>query len=287
MACVRLLEFGGLAVTVVLGGGPLAAATAFVSGRTAGTLGMWIVLRRRSPWLSFGCTYASKRTIRRLATPAFAFMAFPLGNALNVQGILIVVGSMLGPIPTVVFNTLRTMTRAGLQLINAIRAAVAAEISAAFGAGDYVLLRQIHHRSCQAALWLSVALVSCLFVLGGKILSVWTHGRVEMDMPAFVLLLCVVLPSSVWLSSLNVVYATNRHERVGAAYVAVSFVTVFAAYALARTLQLPGVAAILLLGDLGMALYVLGTSLNLLKESPTDFARALVAVPGLSRRRSA
>jgi len=282
VACVRLSEFGAMAVTVLLGGGPFAAAMAFVGARIVGTLGMRIVLWRRSPWLSFGYRYASKRVVKRLAGPAFAFTAFPLGNALSLQGVLIVVGSTLGPVPTVTFNTLRTMTRVGLQFVNAIRAAVAAEVSTAFSAGNYALLRQLHDRSCQAALWVSAAVVVGLLVFGEKILFVWTHGSVGMDRLVFILLLSLVLPASLWLSSLNLAYATNRHERVGAAYVGISLVTVLGTYGVASRLHLPGIAGILLIGECFMVLYVVRTSLSLLNETPGDFARALVLSRGLA-----
>jgi O-antigen/teichoic acid export membrane protein len=182
------------------------------------------------------------------------------------------------------------MTRVGLQLIGAIRASVHAEISSAFGARDDILLRQLHDRSCQAALWLSGALVAIFLVLGRKMLHVWTHGTVEMDPAVFGLLLAVVLPAGLWMSSLNVVYATNRHQRVAVAYILTNLALVLCAYELAKPFQLRGVAAAVLLADLFMTLYVVRTSLNLLNERALAFVRAIFTVPAFvvgDRSRSA
>jgi O-antigen/teichoic acid export membrane protein len=287
MSSVRMLEFGLLALAVLSGGGPIVAAAAFAGGRLGGTLVMGILLRRATPWLSFGYRHAAWPILRRLARPAVAFTAFPLGNALNVQGMLLVVGAMLGPAAAVVFNTLRTMTRVGVQLTSAIRAAVSAEISAAFGAGNRNLLRQLHHQSCQAALWLAILLALALGLFGRSLLSVWTHGRVPMNIATFVLLLAGTLPNSLWLTSLNLAYATNRHERLATMYVVANVIMLLSALAVAAHYHLVGVALVLLLGEIGIAVFVLRTSLKSLDEKVGTFARALVTVPRGVLRESA
>jgi len=55
-----------------------------------------------------------------------------------------VVATMLGPTSVVVFSTVRTLTRLGLQAMEMINSTVWPEISVAYGADDRSLVRKLH-----------------------------------------------------------------------------------------------------------------------------------------------
>src|SRR5690606_27902853 len=93
------------------------AAAVFFGIRFMGTLGTAVLLVRYHGWLSFGIAGMRLAELRRLIKPAVGNMAIPLAQALNVQGMVLVVGAMLGPLAVVVFSTLRTLTRLALQLV--------------------------------------------------------------------------------------------------------------------------------------------------------------------------
>ena len=99
----RLIEFIALATTVIMGGGPVEAAGAYLGGRIVGTMMTRLALRRATPWLRYGFSRISVQEIHRLARPALASMAFPLGNALNIQAMRLVVGIVLGPVAVAAF----------------------------------------------------------------------------------------------------------------------------------------------------------------------------------------
>lgn len=278
MSLTRLVEFGVLAAAVLAGGGPVAAAAGLLAGRTAGTLAMWAYLPRVNPPLRPGWRHARLATIRRLLAPAWASMGFALGNALNIQGFVIVVGTVVGPAATVVFATLRTMTNFGQQLVNAVNMTVSAEISAAFGAGDRDLLRDLHHRGCQIGLWLAIAVAVGLLLFGDWILGIWTGGRVAMDWALFPWLLAAMVVQALWHSSLYLEYATNRHLGLAIAYGIVSLLAVAAAVGAVAGVGIVGAAAVLLAAHLAMAIVVLPVSLRNLEDGPTRFA-AVVARP--------
>ena len=94
-----------------------------------------------SPWICYGIGHANLASIRRLSSPAFAFMAFPVGNAISLQGLTVVVAMVLGPVAVVTFSTMRTLSRVGFQVLNAIARTLWPELSKAFGAGDINLAR--------------------------------------------------------------------------------------------------------------------------------------------------
>ena len=93
LACISLIEFGMLALAVSLGGGPVQAALGLLSGSAIGIVLMRWKLKRIAPWMCYGFAYSSWREITRLLKPALASSAFPLGNVLNIQSMLLIIGA--------------------------------------------------------------------------------------------------------------------------------------------------------------------------------------------------
>ncbi len=208
-----------------------------------------------------------------------ASLGFPLGNALNVQGVVIVIGTLFSPAAVVLFGTLRTMVRFGTQLVAALCVNVAPEISTAFGAGDTARVRKLHDHVCQAALWTAAGIAIGLLLFGKPLLRLWTLDAVALQWAVFVPLLAIMVINGVSLASMMLVYATNRHTRVAVVYVLVNAAVLGVAYMLGPWAGLTGIAGFLVVAETLLAGYVISQSLRLLDESPTEFVRAILRPP--------
>ena len=280
---IRLGEYAAATLTVCVGGGPAWVACAYLLSRTAGIVTFRVILKRSTPWLVCGMRFASVSCIRRLLRPAIAYTAFPAGNALSFQGMVILIGRLLGPTPVVVFSTLRTLSRVALQIMNVVKLSVWPEVSAAFGTRNYRLLRSFHQYACQASLVICGCTVPGLFLLGPMLFHYWTQGRVQFDPTTFHLLLLVVLSNSLWDTSSVVTMASNRHARIAAAYLLETLFALLLAYALVLPYGISGAAMALFVADAIFAAYVLKQSLKLIEDTGSNFARALLDVRGLLR----
>ena len=100
-----------------------------------------MLVKRDVPWIEFGFQHSSWAEIRRITRPALAFMGFPIGNALNLQGTLMAVGWALGPTEVVIFGTARTVSRVALQMVQMVNSTFEPELSLSFGAGNIALVR--------------------------------------------------------------------------------------------------------------------------------------------------
>jgi O-antigen/teichoic acid export membrane protein len=280
IAVTLLFEFVGLAAAVVLGGGPIQAAGGYLIGKLLGIGLMWIGQRRVSPWLRYGLSSFSMPTLKRLCKPAFASLAFPLGNALNIQGTRIVVGLVLGPSAVALFVPLRTLSRIVMQPATIINRLIEPELALAYGAGSDSLFQRLFSKSCQLSLWGCLAL--CLIVGPGAhwIFPAWTGGKITMNWPAYLLLLGGVLVNGIWYTSLMIPYATNRHSRIAPYYL---FVYGAAAVGLgffgATYFGLSGVAIALLLAEAAMALLVLKVSLRMTNIDITCWLETVLLPP--------
>jgi O-antigen/teichoic acid export membrane protein len=263
----QLIEFAALAAAVALGGGPVQAALAYLAGRVLGTLLTRVALKRATPWLRYGLAKASLQEIRRLAAPAFASLAFPLGNALNIQGMRLVVGLALGPAAVVVFAALRTLSNFATQPRAVVNRLIEPELGLAFGAGDKELFSRLFLRGCQAALWLCLLVAVTLLLIGPWLWPIWTQGEVEMHWLLFLILLTAAVANSIWYTALMVPYATNRHGRIAVIYIAVYGAGALAAgYLGAVVAGLPGAAAGLLVAETVIAVYVLPVALRMAQQ---------------------
>lgn len=279
IAAIALVEFCALAATILGGGGPALAATAMLGGRLLGTLGMYVVLRRRAPWLRFGKRVGARGLLRSLLSPALASGAFPVSFALNVQGMVVMIGVVAGPVSVAVFSTLRTLSRAVIQLLASVNTVVSPEISKAFGAGDADLLRRLHRRGCQVAVWSAATLVILLAVFGGPILHLWTSGKVGTSGSLLYLFLAVTLIDAFWYASVAILIATNRHQRVAADYLVACLVTVPVAYVLLEAMGLSGAALSLILLEVFMGVSVLRRTLPAAQDSLLGLMRAIRTPP--------
>jgi O-antigen/teichoic acid export membrane protein len=285
-ATVQLMEFGGLALAVGLGGGPMEAAIGCLVGRVGGLFLMRLGLYHAIPWLRFGWHTAAIGEVKRLAAPAFASLAFPLGNALNIQGMRLIVGLSFGQPAVVVFSTLRTLTRLSMQPASVINSLIEPEMSFAYGGNRHDFFHNLFNRSCQVALWLCVASCLALGVMGEKVLGIWTHGKVAMDWPLYALLLLCTAANSVWYTALMAAYATNRHVRVALVYSSVYGGAAFGlAYIFAKFFGLAGVGLALLLSELAMAPYVLHKTFQLVGESWVSWIGQVARPPWFLIRR--
>lgn len=272
---LRLAEAAVTTAVAVLGGSLLAVALTCLSWRCLGTIGYALMMRRKSPWICYGIHHAQLHTIRRLAAPAFGFMAFPVGYACSLQGLTVVIGALLGPIAVVSFSTLRTLSRLNMQSIAIFKHALWPELSRAFGAGDISLARRLHRHTCQASVILSVLGGMLLWIFGPFIYRIWIRHEVTFDATCFHLLLLLALTNSLWDASAVIPMSINGHCRIAVTYAGAAMASLGLAWALIPHFGAAGAVGALLATDAWMTGLVLRTALRHVHDSVSTFAVAL------------
>lgn len=279
----RLAEFLAALAAVALGAGPAHVVVVMLAVRLASTLALALLLRRVGPLLRWSLAQASRSEVAALLWPSLAYMGFPLGNALSLQGVTVLIGIVLQPAAVVLFSTLRTLTRLVTQSLAVVNHSIWPEISLAFGAQDLAQVRALHQRSVQWSLWIALAGALALAGGGGWIVRHWTRGAVQPDLVLFGLLLLVMLVNGLWFGSFVLQVATNRHAVIAGVYVASSAAALALAAPLAGALGLRGVALALLAAELTMAAVVVRRSLALVGQRAGALAGAVLRPPGWYR----
>jgi O-antigen/teichoic acid export membrane protein len=280
---ISLAAFAATIAPVVLGYGPRTAALVFFVANGIGTLTFGLFVRKDIPWIEFGWRHARFSEIRRLAPPAFAFMGFPIGNALNLQGTLLAVGYALGPLDVAIFASARTVSRVALQMVEMVNNTFWPELTLAYGAKNIDLLRSLHRRACQMALILSLFIVLCMMTFGPWFLTHWTGGKVPPSRGLLSILLLVVVVYSLWSTSSTLAKALNLHQRLASWYIVGTGVTVLFTYLLAVRYGLYGAAGSLMISEVIMNLYVLPVSLRIAHDTFPAFMASMMHYPASLR----
>lgn len=238
------------------------AATLGLVSRLVFLLAAYISLRRLSPWLSFGRKAASRREIVRLAHPAFAYMLVPIGQAVLIQGPVVVLGKLAGPLAVVTFSTSRTLARVGTSVTNMFNNTFVAEYSATAGRGDMERFYHLRRIQLLISVVLIVGYVVSLLVLANPLMRLFTHGKVAIVQPFFAVMSLAVAAEMFWSAQFTSISAVNRHKTVTYCLAGFSLAGIVACYAVVPLLGILGAAVDLLVVHLAMVLACTWMSLN-------------------------
>lgn len=245
-ATSRLMESVAFGITAFASTDlPLAALAGLVS-RIGFLVGAYVWLNRLSPWLSLNMKNATRSEITRLAHPATAYMLVPIAQALLIQGPVIVIGALMGPVSVVVFSTSRTLARVGTSVTNMFNNTFVTEYSANFGRRDYVKFDHLRRVQLTISIILIICYVVALTLLAEPIMQIFTHGKVKAIQPFFFIMSLAVAAEMFWSAQFTPLVAINRHRAVTYSLAVSSLIGIGACYPI-----------ILLAGNLGAALVLM------------------------------
>lgn len=261
-----------LAITIGLNNnsGPVQIAVILLASKTLQLIISIYLIQQKSKWLRYGYKSSRFQTIKEMSKKSIIFLAFPAGNILKNQGLLMAIGSILGPTAVVVFSSTKTMVNGIAQIMNVINNSVMGEISLAYGAGNLKLVSRIHKLSCQFAFITTLFCVLILGIFGEKIIDLWTHSSNIYNQNLLFILLLGALINSIWNTGSVVLYATNNHKSYAIIFLFIAIVTLFLAKYLMENYEILGAAISVLIFEIILAQFVMSKSLNLLNDKIID-----------------
>ncbi|WIW47824.2 hypothetical protein ML401_06830 [Bradyrhizobium sp. 62B] len=218
----RLLE--GIAVIAVALSGYnfVAAAAAVAIIRVITTVATAVMVTKRAHWLSLRFKEASLLLIRNMLTPSITFMAYTLGNLINIQGMTVVAGAMFGPAAVASFTAMRTLARIGITGSNMVSHTLQPEYSTLGGAGKFENFRRlfISHSLFNTAT--AAGMYFLLTEVGDRFLVYWTHGTIAAIEPLFALLVLSGSIEMIWSTLQTPLVSTSKHIRTATSFLLIS-----------------------------------------------------------------
>lgn len=273
-SAVALIELGAIAIALMLRPTADTIAGAMVVVR----IGQWAFLnwhvRRHAPQLMRFSIRGTREQIKALLRPSLAFMAFPVSNAIVMQGYNILIGVALGPSMLVVYSTCATAARLLQTAFVMIYNTIMPETAILIGMGKMNFVRNIH----RAILFCIVAIAPLMGVaLYGFILLIfgyWVRGEVQLDHAALAIIILANVIKISYYPSFAILAGTLRHQRFSLASLAAAGTSLLASALMSSTIHqlylllIPTVVA-------ETALFVIATStaLRVLHDRPAKILR--------------
>jgi len=226
------------------------------------------LLMRMVPWLRGGLRYASRAELRRMVGPALSAMAVPTALAINLQGMVLVVGSVLSPAAAGMFVPVRTATRLFVQLAGIINRASMPELAAAYATGSHATLRRIVQANAGIAAALLVPGAIGTVILGPWAIGLWTVGHVVPPRDFLALMAADMVVHAAWFFAFSFVLAVNLHARLGLPLLIVMAADIALAIPAAHAWGLNGVSATMLAGDAAALALVVAMVRSVLRRGP-------------------
>ena len=259
----RLLELFVVVTLLIIKRGPIELAVAICFSKVMIMLISYSILTNKYKWFKFGIKNFKIKVLKLMLQPSLSFVAYDFGNILKLQGILNVIGIIIGPVAVVIFTTTRTLFSTIQQINGIVSRAICPEISFAYGEKNHLKIKKLYLFSMYSSSIISLLLLIVLGAFGRIIIEVWTNNKIQVDGYFFYLMLMTYALNSVWSSSSSILVATNNHQTMAILNLFLTIFTILSIYIISPYFGLIAVPLGYIIMEMIMIKYVLAKSLNL------------------------
>jgi O-antigen/teichoic acid export membrane protein len=213
----RLAEGLACLAAAFAGGGVIGAAVAMLVARCVGVGAFYGLLLRGTSEFQPGFADARFEELRRLAGPSLSYMAFPVGNALMIQGALTLVGLRI-PAAVVLFSTSRTLARLATSILGSINHVFLFDYGRTLGIDDRTGFLRLLRLNGLIILGGVIAYVLFMIFFGPSLYALWTGQQLQLDLNLLVALVVLSSAEAIWAYVQTPLVAVNAHMRVTSAY---------------------------------------------------------------------
>ncbi|MBC57584.1 MAG: hypothetical protein CL814_11720 [Confluentimicrobium sp.] len=266
-------------LVLAFGAGPIGVAIATAGVRLAEVCLLAILSHRNGLTPRWRVFKRPNEPMWSYLTIGLEFMLLPLSQAIVLQGMVIMIGTTLGPVAVAAFSTHRTLTRMTSQVVQLAVTPLRAEAGLLQGEEQRPKLLRLVLRLSRMTFWASLIIAVALMVFGHWIFKIWTHGNIAfLPMVFFPLLLTTIL-EGVWRVPAAVRFGTNQHRPLVWSYFVLSLLGVAFAYFLGRIWGLNGVGYALVCIDGMMCILTIHYNSTLLRVEAGSFVRSILTPP--------
>lgn len=276
---IRAVELIAIVIVIISGGGVLLAGMSYFLVRLLGSLLMAYQLLKSEDWLKYGWSAASWTLMREMLPDALAFLAFPLGQAMSLQGAVFIIANLFSPAIVAIFSASRVLSRTLVQFGMQINRSVWPELTRLSAAGNKLSTQKVYLSATSGFIWIGLVTSIALLATSPLIFNIWTAGRMEVDITLFGTLLFAAMLNGCWYSAMSVLAATDRHKRIAACYVVIMSLSLILSYFFGMMSGSHGVALALVISEAVILTLVLKYSLYEVEASLTDFFKSVINAP--------
>ncbi len=166
----------------------------------------------------FGIRRSSKSEFKHVFRPAMGYVAFPLSQAITIQGSTQLLFQFTDASVVVSFTLVRTLVRTLAQIGLVFNNAMKPEVSRLAGQNKYDEALRIARKLSIVSTFTALGGYLSVIAIGPTIIRVWSRGEVEVD-AIFVAMMGVhAVLYTLWIVPASLRMGLNQHTNVGFAY---------------------------------------------------------------------
>jgi len=268
---IRVCELIGVVVGLYFELGLLGIASIYFIVRLVGTIVMATFLLKENKWLKIGFYNASIQLIKDMFPNAAGFLAFPLGQAINLQGLLFIIANLTSPSVVALFSTSRTLASVITQLGMQVNRSVWPELTRLVTEQLTEQAKKLYMNALAGFLYIGSIASGVLLLFMPLVFYIWTANQIEPDLLLFSLLLISSLFNGLWYSALSILSATNAHKKVSIIYLSLNMIMLLCVFCLKNMVNLNDIAGLMLASELMMLLLIVSISFKQLNIQRKQF----------------
>ncbi len=184
--------------------------------------------------------------------PSLHFFLIQLGQAFSIQGTVLVVGMVLGPVQVVLFSTMRTIVNLIRSFFEQISHAAWPEMTRLDAQQDFDKFMVLFRLILRSTLMAAILFMTIFHFFGEYIYHAWLRKTVPYQQEVMDLFLIYMGQFIFWLTCSHPLLATNRHYSLAKALFVSSTLAIALAYLGGRHLGLPGIVLGMIIADLAL-----------------------------------
>lgn len=264
---------------VAFGAGPVTVATIILAVTICSYFAQALTLRIANFPVTWRPFHKTKEPMLPYLGMGLEFMLMPLAQAIVLQGMVIMVGTALGPAAAAIFSTHRTLSRFTSQVLQLAVQPLNAEAGLLQKDEHRQQLRSILLSTSRLTFWLSLATALFLMFAGHVIFELWTGGKIDFIPTLFFALIVSTILEGIWRIGASIRLGSNRHRPVVWAYLGLSAIGLFLAWILAQIGDVSTIAWTLIAIDALMCIWIIRVTAPLIDVASPVYLRSMLTPP--------
>ncbi|BEI32947.1 MATE family efflux transporter [Polynucleobacter sp. HIN5] len=194
--------------------------------------------------------------IKKSIKPSLHFFNIQISQALNIQGILLVVGLILGSSQVVIFSVMRTVVNSARQILSLIINTCWHELTYLYSTKKYEELKTLFQLIYEITLFLTLLISGLLIIYGEKIFILWLGSDFIYDPSLMDLFLIYIVQFILWTTAGNLLMSINLHKKYSKLMFISSLLSILCAFLGGNLYGLKGVIIGMIIVDIILPIWL-------------------------------
>ena len=245
----ELLLIALLVCVLILRGGFIWASLIYLIASLGLGIYYYFDIKRNHPDIKFDLIRSKLKISLAFVIPSLLFLLITLASIFRLQGMLLMISSVIGVSAVAIYSIHRTLANIIQQAMLAISNSVWPEVTSSYERKNYKKIDSLHSFLMKITLFISFSVSIILFFIGKDILALWTDMQIDFQPILWSAILIYVVLTIIWETSGTFLLASNQHKKYALTRFFGSVAAILVSFILVKKIGLIGIPIGLLLSE--------------------------------------